>query len=549
MSQLFVKHEEKLTSALKALTTRGFYCAYPENEKAYDPSLAIAARTDFERLLKNDFALPGSDGTDYVNGEISPFGLNLQIRYPYTQINTLIERAETAYHQWAKMPLHIRTGIAYEIADRLNQKSFLMAQATHHTTGQGISMAFQAGGPHAQDRAWEAIALCYRELSNIPDHADWVKGDDKHAVHLEKQFHLKPRGIGLVIGCATFPNWNSYAAIFANLMTGNATLIKPHPQAVLPLALTVKIMQDTLMEFGFPPYLVQLAVEKPETPLAGILAAHYKIGLVDYTGSSVFGKWLHDNVDDKPVFTEEAGLNSIVIESTDTVTAMCRNLAFSLSLYSGQMCTTPQNIFIPKQGIETDEGHKSFDDIAAGIAKAIDGLLSDPARAAHVCGALYSANVEQRIIQARQTGRIIRDSAPLNDQSPLHTATPLLIALDASDTTYLTEWFGPISFLIACENAADCITQATLSAKNFGAITSALYSNNETFIESAIEDYINAGVALSLNLTGNIWVNQSAAFSDYHVSGANRAGNATLTNTAYIANRFNTICIRRPFKG
>lgn len=566
MSQLFVKHEEKLTDALEALSVRGFYCAYAEDDKAYDPSLAMAAQADFDTLRDHNFPLSGTEAADYVGDEQSPFGLLLNIRYPHTDIDILLARAEEAYRQWAKMPLRTRTGIACEIVDRLNAQSFLMALATHHTTGQGGPMAFQAGGPHAQDRAWEAIALCYRELSSIPEDAVWNKGEGKYAVHLEKRYHLKPRGIGLVIGCATFPNWNSYAAIFANLMTGNATLIKPHPQAILPLALTVKIMQDTLAEFGFSPYLVQLAVEKQGAPLAGILAAHEKIGLVDYTGSSVFGRWLHDNVVDKPVFTEESGLNSIVVESTDSFGPMCRNIAFSLALYSGQMCTTPQNIFIPKNGIETDEGHKSFDDVAEGIAKAIDGLLSDPARAAHVCGALYSADVEQRLIRARKKGRIIRGSAPLDrvpeakqdencvakqtdGQFRPRTATPLLVALDANDSTYLAEWFGPISFLIACENANDCVTRATLSAMSFGAITGALYSNDDTFIESAIEDYVDAGLALSINLVGNIWVNQSAAFSDYHVSGANRAGNATLTNTAYIASRFHIICMRRPFKG
>jgi hypothetical protein len=35
------------------------------------------------------------------------------------------------------------------------------------------------------------------------------------------------------------------------------------------------------------------------------------------------------------------------------------------------MCTTSQNIFIPAGGIETEQGHKSFDEVAAGIAGAV----------------------------------------------------------------------------------------------------------------------------------------------------------------------------------
>ena len=51
---------------------------------------------------------------------------------------------------------------------------------------------------------------------------------------------------------------------------------------------------------------------------------------------------------------------------------------------------------------------------------------------------------------------------------------------------------------------------------------------------------------LSVNLTGAIYVNQSAAFSDFHVTGANPAGNACLTDTAFVATRFRRVMWRRP---
>ena len=39
-----------------------------------------------------------------------------------------------------------------EILHRINARSHEFAQAVMHTTGQAYAMAFQAGGPHAQDR-------------------------------------------------------------------------------------------------------------------------------------------------------------------------------------------------------------------------------------------------------------------------------------------------------------------------------------------------------------------------------------------------------------
>ena len=46
-------------------------------------------------------------------------------------------------------------------------------------------------------------------------------------------------------------------------------------------------------------------------------------------------------------------------------------------------------------------------------------------------------------------------------------------------------------------------------------------------------------------MTGGVFVNQSAAFSDFHASGANAAANAALTDGAYVANRFRVVQSRR----
>ena len=61
---------------------------------------------------------------------------------------------------------------------------------------------------------------------------------------------------------------------------------------------------------------------------------------------------------------------------------------FTLSLYSGQMCTTSQAIIVPAGGIATDEGHKSYDEFCADLARAIERFLSKPEVAHAVLGAI-----------------------------------------------------------------------------------------------------------------------------------------------------------------
>ena len=76
-------------------------------------------------------------------------------------------------------------------------------------------------------------------------------------------------------------------------------------------------------------------------------------------------------------------------------------------------------------------------------------------------------------------------------------------------------------------------------------MTAGIYSTDEKVLEEAREAALDAGVALSENLTGQVFVNQSAAFSDFHGTGANPAANATYTDGAYVASRFRVIQSRR----
>jgi acyl-CoA reductase-like NAD-dependent aldehyde dehydrogenase len=127
------------------------------------------------------------------------------------------------------------------------------------------------------------------------------------------------------------------------------------------------------------------------------------------------------------------------------------------------------------------------------------------------------------------------------------TATPAIIAVDASDESLFgQEQFGPISFMVAVGTARDAIDTAARLARTKGAIPASVYSTSAEVLEEAADKFAAAGVNLSCNLTGLIFVNQSAAFSDYHVTGANPSGNACLTDTAFVASRFRVAGVRRP---
>jgi phenylacetic acid degradation protein paaN len=410
-------------------------------------------------------------------------------------------------------------------------------------------MAFQAGGAHALDRALEAVAYAAAEMARTPSAASWEKPTGRgEPLRMSKTWHVVPRGVSLVIGCNTFPTWNSYPGLFASLVTGNPVVVKPHPRAVLPLAITVRYAREVLAEAGFDPNLVQLAAEAPGEGLASTLALRPEVRIVDFTGSTEYGDWLEEHARQAVVYTEKAGVNTVVVDSTHDFAGMCRNLGFSLTLYSGQMCTTPQNVLVPNDGIATDEGHKSFAEVAAGIAAAVGALTADPARGVELTGAIVNDGVLDRLSRARSLGSVVLDSASVVHPTfgAAVVRTPLVVALSTGDeAVYGKEWFGPVTFVVATDSTAQSleIFRRTVAAK--GALTASVYSTDEKVLDATEQVAVEVGVHLSENLTGGVYVNQSAAFSDFHGSGANPAANAALTDGAYVASRFRVVQSRR----
>ena len=544
---LFERHKALLDQALKAIAERGYWSAFPESPspKIYGEGPAESGKAAFDALLNKPFPLqlPGGEGT--IGAERSPYGLTLGVSYPKVDLDQLFAAIAKAEPAWRKAGPEAWVGVALEILARINKRSFEIAYSVMHTTGQAFVMSFQAAGPHAQDRALEAIAYAWDEMRRVPSKAYWEKPQGKNEpLKMEKRYRIVPRGIALVIGCNTFPTWNGYPGMFASLATGNAVVVKPHPNAILPLAISVQIARDVLAEAGFDPNIVTLVAHEAGDDTAQKLALRPEVRLIDFTGSSANGEWLEKNARQAQVFTEKAGVNQIVIDSAQDIKGVARNVAFSLALYTGQMCTAPQNIYVPRAGIDTGEGHLSFDQVAQALADSVQKLLGDPSRAVEILGAVVNDGVAQRIEAARGLGSVILDSqAIVHPQfKDARIRTPLIVKLDAKESAkYLKEWFGPIAFVIATDGTDESLEIARRAVHEHGALTLSLYSTSPAVIDEAVAVAEDAGVALSINLTGGVFVNQSAAFSDYHGTGANPAANAALTDAAFVASRFRVV--------
>ena len=227
---------------------------------------------------------------------------------------------------------------------------------------------------------------------------------------MEKHFRIVPRGVGLVIGCCTFPTWNGYPGLFADLATGNAVVVKPHPAAILPLAITVQIAREVLAEAGFDPNVVTLVAHEAGDDVAQTLALRPEVRLIDFTGSTRQRRLARGATRGRRRCTpRRPGVNQIVVDSADDFKGVARNIAFSLSLYTGQMCTAPQNIYVPRGGIDTADGPPDVRRRSRRASpRACRSCSAIPARAVEILGAVRQ---RRRAAAARGGARARRGRA------------------------------------------------------------------------------------------------------------------------------------------
>jgi acyl-CoA reductase-like NAD-dependent aldehyde dehydrogenase len=210
-------------------------------------------------------------------------------------------------------------------------------------------------------------------------------------------------------------------------------------------------------------------------------------------------------------------------------------------------------VYVPRDGVRHAGGRIGADEFGAALAQAIASIAADPKRAAPIMAAIQSSStpalIDQLADEGSRRGRVLQQSAPYAhpDFPSARTRTPLLLGVEAgAQDLYGEERFGPIGFVITTRDRDAALAEAAADARAGGGITAFLYSTDEPYIDRAVAAYSAAGAQLTCNLTGPMPLNFAAAYSDYHVTGLNPAGNATLTDLAFVASRFRITQSRAP---
>ena len=275
-----------------------------------------------------------------------------------------------------------------------------------------------------------------------------------------------------------------------------------------------------------------------------------EVRIVDFTGSTAFGQWLEEHARQAAVYTEKAGVNMVLVDSTDDYAGMLANLAFSLCLYSGQMCTTPQDLLVPADGIGTRRGARSRWTSSRPTSARRWRSCSARTRRRSSCSARSSTTACCRVwtVRGRSATVLIPSRTLTHPAYPqARVRTPALVRVPADRVETLGR--GVLRAGLVPRRHRHHRGRARADAPHgdrpWRAHRGGVLDRREGGRGPPARSRIESGVALSENLTGGVYVNQTAAYSDLHATGANPAANAAYTDAHFVAGRFRVIQTRR----
>lgn len=549
---LFDKHKKQIKDTLELVHKGMFFTHYPElpTDRIYGENSIEKGYQNFKSHINHKFeGLRQAKPERWEGNEESPFLKQpLNVLYPSFDTDILIERAKNEFHKWRKVPPEDRAGLLMESLERIQPKFFEIAFATMHTSGMAYPMAFQISGPHAAQRAQNAIASGYHALKRYPKTRFGKNVQDEFGIKLSKSWIPVPKGISLIIGCPHFPSRDTIPSIYASLITGNPVIVKPHSSSILPIAIVVAEIQKVFSENGFDPDICQLAVDSRDDEFAKTLVEHHDIRLIDYKGNCI-PETLLDSMKDKTVFTERFSINSIIIDSIRDLDEVIKNLVISLALYSGQMSNTPQNFFIPEKGIQTSDGPISYQNFIEKFIIELNRLIESD-YGAQIMGAIQNTATISYIKKIEnQQGRLLFKSTPYKhpEYKNARTLSPMIMELfPEQKELYQNEQFGPVGFFIKTKNSYHSLELAADTAEKKGSLYCSVFSVNRAFRDEVIDRITITNTPVTFNMVGNIYLEPNQTIENYHLTGGNTASKASASNLDFVSQRFTWVGCKQP---
>jgi NADP-dependent aldehyde dehydrogenase len=268
-----------------------------------------------------------------------------------------------------------------------------------------------------------------------------------------------PLGVVAIFAASNFPLAFSVAGgdAASAIAAGNAIIAKAHPSHPNTCATIELAIKSALKKCGLSEDLYSI-VQGVNPEITHWLALHDEVKAIGFTGSEVVGKILVDLAATRkepiPVFAEMGSLNPVFVTKkaiAERSEALAKGIIDSALMGSGQFCTKPGLVFMPKDEdfLLIMKTHLATLSVAPLLSKSIAERYSSA------------------IAKLSAAGQLEVGSGIANDSG--FGVTPTLFITDwataSSNHELLEEHFGPTTVVITCDESQHIEIAASLQGQ------------------------------------------------------------------------------------
>lgn len=362
------------------------------------------------------------------------------------ELQETIAAAKQAYKTWRNVPAPKRGDIVRQMREKLH----------HQRHALGALVSLEVGKIKAEGLG---------EVQEFIDIADYAVGlsrmlngqvipSERPGHFMMEQFH--PLGVVGVISAFNFPSavhgWNVALA----LVTGNATVWKPHQSTPLISIAQTKVLGEVLEANGLPGALCSLACGGSQ--IGQRLVDSHDVNLISFTGSTNTGRKVGVSVQKRfgKLILELGGNNAMIVMEDANIEMALKSLPFAAVGTAGQRCTTTRRLFLQSSIYD-----KFLDTLGSYYGKI---RIGDPLDDNILCGPLQNPdavrNFEQGIKDVLQEGgKILYGGKVLkHDQyAKGNFVMPAITEVQADMKIVQREIFGPILHVMKFDTIEEAI--------------------------------------------------------------------------------------------
>jgi succinate-semialdehyde dehydrogenase / glutarate-semialdehyde dehydrogenase len=387
-----------------------------------------------------------------------------------SEIDEILEAAETTFHEWRHRPFAERT-------QKMRQAAALLRAGKEK---YARTMSLEMGKPIVQGEA--EAEKCAWTCDYYAEHAEAFLADQLRETEASRSYiRFEPLGPVLAIMPWNFPFWQVFRFAAPALMAGNAGILK-HASNVPRCALHI---EDIFREAGFPKDLFRTVLAGPEKVSAVI--ADPRIRAATLTGSEGAGSKVAAQAgrEIKKTVLELGGSDPFIVLEDADVQKAAKMAADARLINSGQSCIAAKRFIV----VEKVAG--AF--LEAFVSEMRSRKMGDPLDRQTQVGPQarddLRASLHRQVEESVKRGAKLLLGGQIPEGRGAFYPPTVLDSVSKGMPAFDEETFGPVAAVIRAEDEADAIRLANDSPFGLGA---SLWTQNRARAERVVGE-IEAG--------------------------------------------------------